>query len=177
MRNLKIVFAVIIFLLALFLLLNLIGISDFSFVEILAYISIISGITLWYFSYTEPNKGGIFAGCFIFLSGIVLAIESSFIIWNPLRMVFPSIFIISGISLFFVYLSEKKKIIFLVLAVLLLAAGMFYLFDRINFKFLVFIEAIWQIILRLWFVIILIALIIYIISGKNNRQNIYTNQE
>ncbi|MBI5661789.1 MAG: hypothetical protein HZC46_06560 [Ignavibacterium album] len=177
MKNLKTVFAVIIFLFTILLFSNISGISNFTPIEILSYISMVAGITLWYISFDKSDKGGIFAGSFIFLSGIVLAIETSFIIWNPLRMIFPSIFVISGISLMFVFLSERRKIIFLVLAIILFAVGMFYLFGRINFKFWIFIEAIWQILQRFWLLIVLIALVIYIIAGKDESQKPYNNQE
>lgn len=177
MRNFKIVFAVVIFFLALLLFIDLIGVADFSLIEIISYVFLFSGPSLLYISFNELNKSGIFAGSFIFLSGIVLAVESSFTIWNPARMIFPSVFIISGISLLFVYLSDKKKIVFLILSFLLLAAGMFYLFNRINFKTIVFIEAIWQIILRFWFVIILIALLLYLLAKSAQHKEDYKSSE
>ncbi|MEP0860924.1 MAG: hypothetical protein HRF52_05760 [Ignavibacterium sp.] len=177
MKNFKTVFAVIIFLITVLLFFNLIGLADFSLIEMISYIFLVAGISLWFNSFVESNKGGIFTGSFIFLSGIVLAVESSFTIWNPARMIFPSIFIISGISLLFVYLSDKKKFVFLLLSILLFAVGMFYLFDRINFKAIVFIEAIWQIILRFWFVIILIVFIIFIIAKRNQQTDDYNNSD
>ncbi|WP_041294009.1 hypothetical protein [Ignavibacterium album] len=177
MKNFKTVFAVIIFLITLLLFFNLIGLADFSLIEMISYIFLVAGISLWFNSFVESNKGGIFTGSFVFLSGIVLAVESSFTIWNPARMIFPSIFIISGISLLFVYMSDKNKIVFLILSLLLLAAGMFYLFDRINFKTYVFIEAVWEIILRFWFVIILIAFIIFIMAKSSNQKEDYKNSE
>lgn len=177
MKNFKTVFAVIIFFLAVLLLINLIGAAEFSLTEIISYIFLVAGISLLYNSVTESNKGGIFSGSFIFLSGIVLAVESSFIIWNPARMIFPSIFIISGISLLFVYLSDKSKFVFLILSLLLFAAGMFYLFDRINFKTYVFFEAFREIIQRFWFVIILIALIIFIMAKSSTQKEDYKNSE
>ncbi|AFH47922.1 Hypothetical protein IALB_0210 [Ignavibacterium album JCM 16511] len=155
----------------------MIGLADFSLIEMISYIFLVAGISLWFNSFVESNKGGIFTGSFVFLSGIVLAVESSFTIWNPARMIFPSIFIISGISLLFVYMSDKNKIVFLILSLLLLAAGMFYLFDRINFKTYVFIEAVWEIILRFWFVIILIAFIIFIMAKSSNQKEDYKNSE
>ncbi len=177
MRNIKIVFAVIVFLLAVLLFLDLIGAADFSLIELTSYTLLVAGVSLLFNSFTESNKGGIFAGSFIFLSGIVLAVESAFTIWNPTRMIFPSIFIISGISLLFVYLSDTKKLVFLFLSLLLSAVGIFYLFNRINFKVYVFIEAIGQILLRFWFVIALIALIVYILTKSNHQNNDYRNLE
>lgn len=177
MRNLKAVSAVIIFSFTVLLFFDLIGVADFSLIEFISYIFLFTGITLLYNSITDSNKGGIFSGSFIFLTGIVLAIESSFTIWNPARMIFPSIFIISGVSLFFVYLSDSKKFILLILSLILFAAGMFYLFERINFKIFVFVEAIWQIVLRFWFIIILIALIIFIIANRNQEMDDYRNSE
>lgn len=172
MRNFNIVFNFIFSLLVILVILNLIGIIEISLIEILTYIFLIAGFGIWYSSYLDANKGGIFAGSFIFLSGIVLAVATFFIIWNPLRMVFPSLFIISGLSLFFVFLSDKKRILFLVLSVLLVVWGMFYLFKRINFKLNVFLAAIWEIILKFWFVFILIAIVIYFISsGMEQKQN------
>ncbi|MFN3694932.1 MAG: hypothetical protein ACK4UV_07975 [Ignavibacterium sp.] len=177
MRNIKIVFAVIVFLLAVLLFLDLIGAADFSLIELISYTLLVAGVSFLFISFTGSNKGGIFAGSFIFLSGIVLAVESAFTIWNPTRMIFPSIFIISGISLLFVYLSDTKKLVFLFLALFLSAVGLFYLFNRINFKFYVFIEAIGQILLRFWFVIALIALIVYILTKSNHQNNDYRNLE
>lgn len=172
MKNFKTVFAVTFFLFVILIILNLIGIAEFSLAETLTYIFLTAGFGIWYSSNLELNKGGIFAGSFIFLSGIVLAVETFFTIWNPLRMISPSLFIISGLSLFFVFLSDKKRIIFLILSVLLFAMGMFYLFNRINFKPVVFLVAIWEIILKFWFVFILIAIVVYFISnGMEQRQN------
>jgi hypothetical protein len=143
---------------------NLIGITDFNLSEILTYLLLTAGFGVWYSSYVSSNKGGIFAGSFIFLSGVVLAVETFFTIWNPFRMIFPSLFIISGLSLFFVFISDKDRIVLLIISLLLFAMGMFYLFKRINFKFYVFLIAIWEIILKFWFVIILFAIVVYFIS-------------
>jgi len=171
-KNLKAVFAVTFSLFVILIILNLIGIIEFSIIETLTYIFLTAGFGIWYSSYLDLNKGGIFAGGFIFLSGIVLAVETFFTIWNPLRMIFPSLFIISGLSLFFVFLSDRKRIILLILSVLLFAMGMLYLFNRINFKLIVFLIAIWEIILKFWFVFILFAIVVYFIStGLEQKQN------
>lgn len=172
MKNFKVVFAVTFSLFVMILILNLIGVIDFSLIETLTYLFLTAGFGIWYSSYLNLNKGGIFAGSFIFLSGIVLAVETFFTIWNPLRMIFPSLFIISGISLFFVFLSDKKKFILLILSLLLFAMGMFYLLNRINFKLFVFIAALWEIVLKFWFVFILFAIVVYFIyTGVEQKKN------
>ncbi|WP_337865339.1 hypothetical protein [Ignavibacterium sp.] len=172
MKNSKVVFAVTFSLLVMILILNLTGILDFGLIETLTYLFLTAGFGIWYSSYLNLNKGGIFAGSFIFLSGIVLAVDTFFTIWNPLRMIFPSLFIISGISLFFVFLSDKKRITFLILSILLFAMGMYYLFNRINFKLFVFIEALWDLLLKFWFVLILFAIVLYFIyTGIEQKQN------
>lgn len=177
MKNFKAVFAVTFSLFVMLIILNMIGITEFSLVETLTYIFLTAGFGVWYSSYLNLNKGGIFAGSFIFLSGIVLAVETFFTIWNPLRMIFPSLFIISGLSLFFVFLSDKKRIILLILSVLLFAMGMFYLFNRINFKLIVFLVAIWEIILKFWFVFILFAIVVYFISTGMERKRNQSSEE
>jgi hypothetical protein len=171
-KDFKSVFAVTFSLFVILIILNLIGIAEFSLVETITYIFLTAGFGIWYSSYLYSNKGGIFAGSFIFLSGIVFAVETFFTIWNPLRMIFPSLFIISGLSLFFVFLSDKRRIILLILSLLIFAMGMFYLFNRINFKLIVFLAAIWEIILRFWFVFILLTIVVYFIStGMERKQN------
>ncbi len=167
MRNIKILSAALISFLTILILLNFVGAANFSLIELISYSLLIGGAGLLYNSFIKSNKGGIFAGSFLFLAGIVLAVDTTFTIWNPARMIFPSIFLISGISLLFVYLSDIKKIILFILSLLLLIAGIFYLLERMNFKFLIFTEAIVEIFLRFWFIIILIALTILIITRKD----------
>lgn len=166
MKSKKFLSALLFSLPVILIVLKLFGIIDFDFIELFAYISLIGGFSIWYNSNLSQNKGGIFAGSFIFLSGIVLAVESFFTIWNPVRMFIPSLFIISGISTLFIYLSDKKKIVFLILSILLITIGMIYLFNRINFKFNVFVTAIWELVINLWFVILIMAVIFYIISNR-----------
>lgn len=177
MKIFKTVFAVTFSLFVILIILNLIGIANFSLVETLPYVFLTAGFGIWYSSYLNSNKGGIFAGCFIFLSGIVIAVETFFTVWNPMRMIFPSLFIISALSLLFVFLSDKKRIILLILSVLLFAMGMFYLFNRINFKLIVFLVAIEEIILKFWFVFILFAIVIYFISNRMEQKQNQSSKE
>lgn len=166
MKSLKVFYGFLILLFIVLIILKIFGQIGTNFTELMSYLLIIGGFSLWASSFTSKNKWGIFAGSFIFLSGVFLAVESFFTIWNPSRMIFPSIFIVSGISFFFIYLSDKRKVVFLILSLILNTFGMIYLLDRINFKPNVFISAIWELILNLWFVLILIGVIIYIFISR-----------
>lgn len=167
MRNIKILSALVVSLPLLLIVLKFLGIISFDIVELFTYISLITGFSIWYSSNFSRNKGGIYTGVFIFLTGIVLAVESFFTIWNPARMFIPSLFIISGLATLFIYLSDKKKFVFLILSVLQIIIGMVYLFTRINFKLNVFLVAIWELIINLWFVILIVVVIVYIISNHH----------
>lgn len=158
--------------LALFILIELF-LPDFFSNKVVSYLVIGIGYVLWYHSIKNQLIAGIFAGSFIFFSGVILFVNSSFVIWNPSRMVLPALVISLGLSSFFTFIFEKK-IFYLIFSVVFFLLGFNFLYARMSFKFSVFVSSIPQIFLGIGiFLSIITAILFYFLkkeAGVNNEE-------
>ncbi len=172
------------FLLSGFLFLLLFILTELFFPEvfsnkILSYLITGLGFIFWLYSFKVKNSAGIFSGSLIFFSGIILFVSSSFIIWNPSRMIFPALLISIGLASFLTF-SADKKIYYLIFAAIFSLLGFNFLHARMSFKFTVFLDAVSDLILSVG-IFTAIALIIFFFifkkksqeSGKENERNDY----
>lgn len=134
--------------------------------KILSYIILGVGFTLWIHSFRTNNSAGIFSGSFIFFGGIILFVSSSFVIWNPSRMVFPAVLVSAGLASLLTFLHDKK-IYYLIFSVISLLLGFNFLYARMSFKFSVFFSVIPHLILGIGIFTTIVAIIfIYLFRNK-----------
>lgn len=134
--------------------------------KILSYFTLGLGFTLWIHSFKTKNSAGIFSGSFIFFSGIILFVSSSFVIWNPSRMVFPALLVSAGLASLLTFINDKK-IYYLIFSVIFLLLGFNFLYARMSFKFSVFLSAIPHLIIGIGVFIIIIAIIfLYLLRNR-----------
>lgn len=150
--------------------------------KILSYLILGIGFTLWIYSFETNNSAGIFSGSLIFFSGITLFVSSSFIIWNPSRMVIPALLISVGLASFLTFVNDKK-IYYLIFSVIFSLLGFNFLYARMSFKFSVFLSAIPHIIVGIGVFIIIVALVFFYFFNKKsqaiekeNKLNNYENK-
>ncbi|MCS7053074.1 MAG: hypothetical protein NZM09_05010 [Ignavibacterium sp.] len=144
--------------------------------KIVSYLVLGFGFSLWIYSYHTQNTAGIFSGVFIFFSGIMLFVISSFVIWNPSRMIFPGLIISLGLASFFSYLNDRK-FYFIIFGVIFLILGFNFLYARMSFKFYVFLNAIPDLILGVGVLVVIIFLIYGFLMKKKLEENSYINNQ
>ncbi len=145
--------------------------------KILSYLILGVGFTLWIHSFRTNNSAGIFSGSFIFFSGIILFVSSSFVIWNPSRMVFPALLVSAGLASLLTFLNNRK-IFYLIFSVISLLLGFNFLYARMSFKFLVFFSVIPHLLASIGIFIVIVAIIfLYLFRNKyhseENRNEFY----
>lgn len=149
-----------------FLLIDIIYPELFSY-KIVSYLVLGLGFSLWLYSYQNQNSAGILSGGFIFFSGIMLFVISSFVIWNPSRMIFPGLLISLGLASIFTFINDKKYY-FLIFGVIFLLLGFNFLYARMSFKTSVFLSAIPELIIGLGiFAVILFLIVGFIFREKH----------
>lgn len=134
--------------------------------KILSYLILGIGFTLWIHSFRANNSAGIFSGSFIFFSGIILFVSSSFVIWNPSRMVFPALLVSAGLASLLTFLNDRK-IFYLIFSVISLLLGFNFLYARMSFKFLVFFSVIPHLLASIGIFIVIVTIIfLYLFRNK-----------
>lgn len=146
--------------------LKIAGIIDFEIAELIAYVFLFTGISITYSSFLNKRPGLIFAGSFIFLIGTVIYISTHFFIWNPSRIFFPSLLIITGVSMLLVFYYDTKKKFLLIISLLIILAGVLYLIEYGKPGLDDFIYGIVEIIKDYWAIVIVSLLIIFLLNKQ-----------
>lgn len=133
--------------------------------KILSYLILGVGFTLWIHSFRTNNSAGIFSGSFIFFSGIILFVSSSFVIWNPSRMIFPALTVSAGLASLFTFINDRK-IYYLIFSVIFLLLGFNFLYARMSFKLSVFFSAIPDLIIGVGIFMLFVAIIFLYLFRK-----------
>jgi magnesium-transporting ATPase (P-type) len=139
--------------------------------KVISYLIVALGLFVFVISKQFNNTEGVFAGSFIFFSGIILYVISSFNIWNPSRMIFPALLLSSGLSLFISFLNNKK-IYNLIFSVILLLIGLKFFYKRMSFKIEVFFNSLPQIFFSIGLSAIIILILLLIIKNKEKDENV-----
>jgi len=148
------------------MLLSLIGVISFSFIEILTYSVMIIGI---YFVYSEVSEGNIFLvflGSVIFLAGIYYLVVDYFNLQMMNGIIAPIILILAGSGLFIVYITSRLKKYILIISVILVTVGVTLIIAKSHFKFDSFIQSVLPVFNFLWPVILIAVLIIFLVRKK-----------
>lgn len=175
MTNRKIIIAGFLFFIS-FILINWIS-PELLNNKMISYVIMGLGFALWYYAFNNQISAGIFSGSFIFFIGIILFIISSFVIWNPDRIIFPALLISIGMSSFFTYLNDKK-FFYLVFSIAFVLLGFNFLYARMSFKFLVFLNAIPNLILGIGiFILIILIILSYLFRRKRIDKDGETNNQ
>jgi len=129
--------------------------------KVISYLVIALGLGIFIKSFQTENSAGIFAGGFIFFSGVILLVINSFIIWNPSRMLMPALLVAGGLSSFFSFLNGKK-FFYLIISAVFFLLGFNFIYARMSFKFDVFINSIPKLIVGIGIIAIVIFLLLYV---------------
>ncbi len=122
MRNNLILIYLLVFVVIL-ILLRTFGVIHISNDELLGYVLIIYGLSLFYSSFVSGRKIILFVGSTIFLIGIIFFLLSNFQFQNTHNFILPAIIFILSISSFMVYLSDTTQKISVYIATILCALG------------------------------------------------------
>jgi hypothetical protein len=152
--------------LALSILLKFWGVIDFDNREIFGYGLIFYGISLVYISFGNNQRGRLFIGSIIFLSGLFLYIISKFEFFKESTLLIPAILLIFSISFLMLFFDNlHDKTVFLV-SVLFFISGTIVTIYNGEISFPAFLNAIWHITLNYWPVILIAIGIILIIHRE-----------
>lgn len=143
--------------LALSILLKLWGIIDFDNVEIWGYGLIFYGISLVYLSFGNNQRGRLFIGSIIFLSGLFLYIINKFEFFRVTPLIVPGLLLLFSISFFMLFLDNYRDRTVLLISVLFFISGTIVTIYNGEISLPVFFNAVWHIILNYW-PVVLIAL-------------------
>jgi len=152
--------------LALSILLKFWGIIDFDNREIFGYGLIFYGISLVYISFGNNQRGRLFIGSIIFLSGLFLYIISKFEFFKESTLLIPALLLIFSISFLMLYLDNLRDKTVLLVSVLFFISGTIITIYNGEISFPVFLNAIWHITLNYWPVVLIAVGIILIIHRE-----------
>lgn len=139
------------------IILNISGITEIDSKELWGYGLIFYGIATVYTSFGGKNKFLIFIGSVIFLSGIVISLPAHFDFVRPLNIFIPSSVLITGISLLIVYFDDTENRSILFASIILLAAGVFFIFSARQLQIVIYWESVLKIIEVYWPVLLVIS--------------------
>jgi len=122
MRNNLILIYLLIFV-SILIFLRALGVIHISNDELLGYVLIIYGLSLFYSSFISDRKIFLFIGSTIFLIGIIFFLLSNFQFQNTHDFILPAIIFIFSISSLMVYLSDTTQKISVYTAIILCAMG------------------------------------------------------
>ena len=107
--NHKLILIYIIIFASVLILLRTIGILYFNDFEIIGYVLMIYGLSLFYSSYITDNKMILFAGSALFLMGVVFLISGSFELQDSGQLFIPACLFILSISSMMLFLFDNKN--------------------------------------------------------------------
>jgi hypothetical protein len=144
------------------------GIIDFDSKEILGYGLIFYGISLVYISFGNNQRGKLFIGSIIFLSGLLFYIISKFEFFRVSTLIVPALLLLFSISFFMLFLDNYHDKTVLLISVLFFVSGTIVTIYNGEISFSVFLNAVWHIILNYWPVVLIAIGMILIIHREKN---------
>jgi hypothetical protein len=149
------------------ILLKIWGIINFDSTEIWGYGLIFYGISLVYISFGNGQRGRLFIGSIIFLTGLFLFIISKFDFFRVSELIVPALLLIFSISFFMLFLDNLSDKTILIISILFFTAGTIYTLFKGEINLPSFIGAVKEIALNYWQVILItIGIILIIRRGK-----------
>jgi hypothetical protein len=150
------------------LILRFTGLINFSGIELLAYLFMISGFSAAYSSFGKDMTGILFIGSTLFLTGILIFVSIHFELEDARQLVFPSVLFITGIGFFLLYIDEFNQKLYLYISLLFLAGGIIYLLLLRAYAFTGFFASVWSMIKIYWPVVVISAGIILLLGKRRS---------
>ena len=155
-----ILFIVLAFLFSLF------GVISLSLIDIISYSLLIIGISLVYSETIRQNRLSVFLGSIIFLLGVYILVSENFNLNLSKSISVPIILIFAGSGLLVLYISTSTKIIFLILSVLFLCAGVTLFIAKSHFRISSFVQSVLLVFNILWPVLIVLSIFVFLMRDK-----------
>jgi hypothetical protein len=147
---------------AILILLRTLGLASFNDYEILGYILIIYGLSLFYSSFISSRKLLLFLGSSLFLAGVIFLLSGSFNLQNGGQIIIPASLFVFAISSMMLFLFDKSSGTAIYSAVILFAGGVGamalfspYGLNNFIYNIIIFSEVFWPVIIILAAVVIL----------------------
>jgi len=148
------------------LLLSVFGFISISFIDVLSYLLLIIGIAIVYTESIRRNRFSVFLGTIVFLMGVYFLVSENFSMNISEGMSIPLILIFAGAGLLTLHISTSTGKIFLVIALILITAGLTLLTANSSWKFSSFIKSIIPVFNLLWPVLIIIGVLILLLRNR-----------
>lgn len=146
--------------------LSIFKIISITLTDILSYALLIIGIALVYGESIRQNRLTVFLGSIIFLLGVYFLITENFNLNICEGMSISLILIFAGSGLLILHISTSTKIIFLIISIILLAAGLTLFIINSHWSFGSFLQSVLPILNFLWPVLIILIVLVLLLRNK-----------
>jgi hypothetical protein len=140
-----------------------IGLFNFSWTELFAYISMFWGMSMFYYSYLKQYKFGIFSGAVLFQIGSALLSLALFELYQPAKIFIPAILSIVGTSLLLANFLESTNKFTVILGFVFVIMGIILIIFRGNLTWGLFIESVYNLLKKFWLIILILVIIISLV--------------
>lgn len=147
-------------------LLSIFRIISITLIDILSYSLLIIGIALVYSESIRQNRLSVFLGSIIFLLGVYFLVSENFNLNIKEDMSIPIILIFAGSALLVLHISTSTKIIFLVISILLISAGIALFIVNSHWNIESFLLSVLPTLNFLWPVLIIIIVLALLLRNK-----------
>ena len=150
------------------------GLIDLSWIKIIAYAGLFWGMSMFYHSYLNQYRNGVFSGAILFQVGVTLFVQSLFELYEPARIFIPAVLILIGTSLLLANLLVKISKFPVVLSIIFIVMGVLLMISRGESTLALFADSTYQLLKQFWIIIVILSIIIIFIgiefkNGRNNR--------
>lgn len=147
-------------------LLSLFGILSLTFIDILSYSLLFSGIALVYSESIQQNGLSVFLGSIIFLLGVYFLVSENFSLNIGEGMSIPIILIFAGSGILIFHIVTSTRLIFLIVSIICLTSGMTLFIMNSSLSFKTFVRALIPVLDYLWPISILIVVLVLLLRRK-----------
>lgn len=142
-------------------LLTYFGVIDVDVHDILSFGLMSYGIVSVYFALGTHRRGHLFISTILFMLGVIIYVVNHYNFINPNSVILPAMLFITASGFLMLYIDESNNRVFLISAIVLLAAFGFYIWLGRNIRIFSFANTVAGVLLDYYpFVIILVGIII-----------------
>jgi len=146
--------------------LSIFNIIPITLTDILSYSLLVIGIALVYGESLRQNRLTVFLGSIIFLLGVYFLISENFNLNISGGTSISLILILAGSGLLVLHISTSTKIIFLIISIIFLSAGLILLIVYSHWSFGSFLLSVLPILNYLWPVLIILFVLVILLKNK-----------
>lgn len=146
--------------------LSIFKIIPITLTDILSYSLLVLGIALVYGESLRQNRLTVFLGSIIFLLGVYFLISENFNLNISGGTSISLILILAGSGLLVLHISTSTKIIFLIISIIFLSAGLILLIVYSHWSFGSFLLSVLPILNYLWPVLIILFVLVILLKNK-----------